>query len=160
MALLEVKQLSKSFGGIHAVNDCTFSVQEGSVTALIGPNGAGKTTAFNLITGLLKPDSGQILFEDQEISNLQPHRITRKGVSRTFQISRDLGEMTVLENLIVQAPTRGLRDLFYSSILHDEEERARELTEADILRGRASSRVRRDSWQYIKKNPWKDRRPP
>lgn len=129
MALLEIQQLSKSFGGIHAVNDCSFVVQEGSITALIGPNGAGKTTAFNLITGLLKPDSGTVVFDGQEITTLQPHRITRSGISRTFQISRDLGEMTVLENLVVQAPTRGLRDLFYSSILHDEEERAMDLLE-------------------------------
>ena len=129
MALLEIQQLSKSFGGIHAVNDCSFVVQEGSITALIGPNGAGKTTAFNLITGLLKPDSGTVVFDGQEITTLQPHRITRSGISRTFQISRDLGEMTVLENLVVQAPTRGLRDLFYSSIFHDEEERAMDLLE-------------------------------
>lgn len=129
MALLEVQRLSKSFGGIHAVNDCSFAIQEGSITALIGPNGAGKTTAFNLISGLLRPDSGQILFDGQDVTKLQPHRITRSGISRTFQISRDLGEMTVLENLVVQAPTRGLRDLFYSSILHDEEERAMSLLE-------------------------------
>jgi branched-chain amino acid transport system ATP-binding protein len=129
MALLEVQQLSKSFGGIHAVNDCSFSVQEGSITALIGPNGAGKTTAFNLISGLLKPDSGRVMFDDQDITKQQPHRITRSGISRTFQISRDLGEMTVLENLVVQAPTRGLRDLLYSSILYDEEERAMDLLE-------------------------------
>ena len=129
MALLEVQRLSKSFGGIHAVNECSFAVKEGSITALIGPNGAGKTTAFNLITGLLKPDSGKVAFDGQDITKLQPHRITRSGISRTFQISRDLGEMTVLENLVVQAPTRGIRDLLYSSILHHEEERAMNLLE-------------------------------
>jgi branched-chain amino acid transport system ATP-binding protein len=129
MALLEVQALSKSFGGIHAVDDCSFAVEEGTITALIGPNGAGKTTAFNLITGLLKPDAGRILFDGENIAKLQPHQITRKGISRTFQISRDLMEMSVLENLIVQSPTKGFRDLFYGSILEDEEERAMDLLE-------------------------------
>lgn len=129
MAQLEVQALSKSFGGLRAVNDCSFAVEEGSITALIGPNGAGKTTAFNLITGLLKPDSGAVLFDGERIEGLQPHQVTRKGISRTFQISRDLGEMTLLENLIVQSPTKGFRDLFYGSILHEEEERAMDLLE-------------------------------
>ncbi len=127
MALLEVKALHKSFGGIHAVDGCSFSVQEGTITALIGPNGAGKTTAFNMISGLLKPDSGQILFNGENIANIQPHQVTRKGISRTFQISRDLMEMTLLENLIVQSPTRGIRSLFDSSILHHERQRAMNL---------------------------------
>jgi len=127
MALLEIQSLSKSFGGIKAVNGCSFSVEEGTITALIGPNGAGKTTVFNLISGLLKPDSGKILFNGERIDGLQPHQITRKGISRTFQISRDLMEMTVLENLIVQSPTQRFWDLFQSGILHHEEERAMEL---------------------------------
>ncbi len=124
MALLEVQELSKSFGGIRAVTGCSFAVEEGTITALIGPNGAGKTTAFNLISGLLKPDSGQILFNGENIADLQPHQVTRKGISRTFQISRDLMEMTLLENLIVQSPTRGIKDLFNRSILQNERDRA------------------------------------
>ena len=127
MALLEVKALHKSFGGIHAVNGCSFSVEEGTITALIGPNGAGKTTAFNMISGLLKPDSGEILFCGENIANIQPHQVTRKGISRTFQISRDLMEMTLLENLIVQSPTSGFRSLINSSILQDERQRAMNL---------------------------------
>jgi branched-chain amino acid transport system ATP-binding protein len=127
MALLQTQELSKSFGGIKAVNGCTFGVEKGSITALIGPNGAGKTTAFNLISGLLKPDDGKILFKDERIEGLQPHQITRKGISRTFQISRDLMEMTLLENLIVQAPTSGFSDLFQGSMLQHEEEHAMEL---------------------------------
>lgn len=127
MALLQTQALSKSFGGIQAVDNCTFEVEEGSITALIGPNGAGKTTVFNLVSGLLKPDSGKILFNSKNIAGLQPHQITRKGISRTFQISRDLQEMTLLENLIVQSPTKGFADLFQGSILEHEREHAMEL---------------------------------
>lgn len=127
MSLLEIKHLNKSFGGIHAVDDCTFDVEEGSITGLIGPNGAGKSTAFNLISGVLKRDSGEVWFDGQRIDGLAPHKITRKGMSRTFQISRPLEDMTVLENLVVQSPVSGLRGLFRQSILPEEEERAMEL---------------------------------
>jgi neutral amino acid transport system ATP-binding protein len=129
MALLEIQALSKRFGGIVAVDGCSFSVEEGSITALIGPNGAGKTTVFNIISGLIKPDEGKILFEDSPINGLQPHRITRKGVSRTFQMSRDLKEMTVVENLVIQSPTSGFKDLFMGSVLNHEREKAMELLE-------------------------------
>lgn len=127
MALLQIQELSKSFGGIQAVHRCSFEVEEGSITALIGPNGAGKTTVFNLISGLLKRDSGKIYFDGNRIDGLQPHQITRKGISRTFQISRDLMDMTLLENLIVQSPTSGLSDLLRGSMLQHEEEHAMEL---------------------------------
>lgn len=127
MALLQTQALSKSFGGIKAVNDCTFEVEEGSISALIGPNGAGKTTVFNLISGLLKPDSGSISFDGKRIDGKQPHQITRRGISRTFQISRDLQEMTLLENLIVQSPTTGFADLFQGSMLDHERDHAMEL---------------------------------
>jgi neutral amino acid transport system ATP-binding protein len=127
LALLEVQDLSKSFGGIHAVESCSFAVEEGTITALIGPNGAGKTTVFNLITGLHKPDAGAIRFDGHRIDGLPPHRVTRQGISRTFQISRHLGELTVLENVVVQAPTRGLAGLLGQSILHHERERAMDL---------------------------------
>ncbi len=127
MALLEVQGLTKHFGGIRAVDGCSFEVEEGTITALIGPNGAGKTTVFNLITGLHKPDAGTILFAGEQTRHLQPHQITRKGIGRTFQISRDLGEMTVLENLVVQSPTTGFMDLFKDSILRHEKDRAMEL---------------------------------
>lgn len=127
MALLQTQELSKSFGGIRAVNDCTFEVEEGSISALIGPNGAGKTTVFNLISGLLKPDSGSITFKGERIEGKQPHQVTRRGVSRTFQISRDLQEMTLLENLIVQSPTTSFADLFQGSMLEHERDHAMEL---------------------------------
>jgi len=127
MALLEVKNLFKAFGGIQAVSDCTFAVEEGSISALIGPNGAGKTTAFNLISGLLKPDRGQVWFDGQRIDGLQPHQITRMGMSRTFQITRNLEDMTVLENLVVQSPVNGLKGLFGRAIRPQERDRALKL---------------------------------
>ena len=127
MALLEIKGVSKSFGGIQAVEDCSLSVEKGSIVSLIGPNGAGKTTVFNLITGLLPIDSGQITFEGKKINGLKPHQITRRGISRTFQITRDLQELTVLENMIVQSQVKGFWDMFGISMLKEEEERAMEL---------------------------------
>lgn len=99
--ILEVQDVTKSFGGVRAINGCSLSVAGGSITGLIGPNGAGKTTLFNVITGFLKPDSGRILFRGERIDGLPPHRIFRKGIVRTFQIPRELKSMTVLENLML-----------------------------------------------------------
>ena len=99
--MLEVRHIYKSFGGIMAVYDCSLTVNKGSITGLIGPNGAGKTTLFNVITGHYKPDRGQIIFQGQEIGGLPPHRIFHKKIYRTFQITREFGQMTVLENLMI-----------------------------------------------------------
>jgi branched-chain amino acid transport system ATP-binding protein len=99
--LLEVERVVKSFDGVRAVNDCSLQVQPGTITGLIGPNGAGKTTLFNLITGFLRPSSGRIVFRDERIDGLAPHQIFRRGVVRTFQIPRELKQMTVLENLML-----------------------------------------------------------
>lgn len=100
-AILTVDEVTKSFGGVRAVDGCSLDVKEGSITGLIGPNGAGKTTLFNIITGFLKPTAGRILFQDERIDGLAPHRIFHKGVLRTFQIPRELKGMTVLENLML-----------------------------------------------------------
>ena len=127
MSILEVQELSKYFGGIRAVDRCSFTVEEGSITALIGPNGAGKTTVFNLISGLLRLDTGMIFFKGEQIDGLQPHQVTRKGIRRTFQITRDLTVMTVLENLVVQSPTKGFMDIFKGGILRGERNRAMDL---------------------------------
>ncbi len=127
MPLLEVRDAARSFGGIKAVDGCSFSVEEGCITALIGPNGAGKTTMFNMINGLQRCDSGTIVFQGENIEHLQPHQITRRGISRTFQISRQLGDLTVLENVVVQSPARGLAGLLKQSILGEERERGMEL---------------------------------
>ena len=127
MALLEIRDLTKSFGGIQAVDRCSFAVEAGSVTALIGPNGAGKTTVFNLISGLHKPDAGAIVFDGARIDGLPPHRITQNGIARTFQISRDLAGLNVLENVVVQSPRRGLLHLLQPSMSVEERERAMDL---------------------------------
>ena len=100
-AILTVEEVTRSFGGIRAVDGCSLTVAQGSITGLIGPNGAGKTTLFNVITGFLKPTSGRILLSDERIDGLVPHQIFRKGVMRTFQIPRQLTTMTVIENLML-----------------------------------------------------------
>lgn len=105
-AILEVKGLVKNFGGLRAVNNCSFAVKQGTITGLIGPNGAGKTTVFNLITGFYKPDAGRVIFKGEEITDLPPHRVFHKGICRTFQIPREFGEMTVLENLMLVPPNQ------------------------------------------------------
>jgi len=97
---LRVENLTKRFGGITAVDGATFEVERGTLTGLIGPNGAGKSTTFNLITGMLSPDSGRVVFDDEDITGLEPYEIANRGLVRTFQIARELGEMTVLENMM------------------------------------------------------------
>ncbi len=99
--LLEVERVVKSFDGVRAVNDCSLQVQPGTITGLIGPNGAGKTTLFNLVTGFLRPTSGRIAFRGERIDGLPPHQIFRRGIVRTFQVPRELKQMTVLENLML-----------------------------------------------------------
>ena len=127
--MLALRRVRREFGGVQAVRDCTFTVEPGKITGLIGPNGAGKTTVFNLITGLLKPSAGAIEFEGTDITGWAPHRVTRAGIGRTFQITRELGELTLLENVVVQSPAGGVRGLIGRSILDDEEARAMELLE-------------------------------
>ncbi|MGM9986320.1 MAG: ABC transporter ATP-binding protein [Bacillaceae bacterium] len=101
MSILEVKNLTKKFGGLTAVNDVTMTVEKGSITAVIGPNGAGKTTFFNMITGVYQPDVGMILLDDKSIVRKKTHEISRLGIARTFQNIRLFNEMTVLENVMV-----------------------------------------------------------
>ncbi|MCD6013939.1 MAG: ABC-type branched-chain amino acid transport system, ATPase component [Solirubrobacterales bacterium] len=127
--VLAVHDLGRNFGGVHAVRDCSFAVAPGSITSLIGPNGAGKTTAFNLIGGLLRPSAGRVTFEGREITAQRPHRITRAGIARTFQITRVLGDLTVLENVVLCSPARGLRRLLGGSMLERERARGFELLE-------------------------------
>lgn len=101
MALLEVNNLSKRFGGVKALDDVSFSVLEGSIVGLIGPNGAGKTTLFNLIAGMYQPDAGQVLFEGRSVIGLPASAICRQGIARTFQVTRPFSTMTCLENTAV-----------------------------------------------------------
>jgi len=99
--ILEAKQLNRRFGGLVAVNNVSFTVNKNEIFGLIGPNGAGKTTLFNLITGLLQPSSGQLLYQGEEIVKLRPHQIAAKGIARTFQNIRLFGELSALENVII-----------------------------------------------------------
>ena len=101
--LLELRQVTKTFGGLTVADHLDLEVHEGEILSLIGPNGAGKTTAFNLITGLYRPDSGEILFEGQDIVGLAPHTITQRGIARTFQTLRLFLNMTVKENVMAAA---------------------------------------------------------
>ncbi len=105
--VLSVEGVRKSFGGVAAVNGPTFAVEAGKITGLIGPNGSGKTTLFNLVTGVLEPDAGRIVLDGQSIAGWSPHRITERGLARTFQISRVFGRMTVWENMLVVPWTDG-----------------------------------------------------
>jgi branched-chain amino acid transport system ATP-binding protein len=127
--MLEARGLNKSFGGIKAVSDCTFDIEEGTITSLIGPNGAGKTTMFNLINNVLRPDSGSVRFEGAEITHKMPHKLTQLGIGRTFQVTRALDDMTVLENMIVGSTAQNLRGMFGSRMLDHEIERALSLLE-------------------------------
>jgi neutral amino acid transport system ATP-binding protein len=99
--LLSVERVSKSFGGLRALNECSLTVEKGSITGLIGPNGSGKTTLFNVVTGYEKPDSGSVSFEGTEITRASPSRVFALGVGRTFQITRIFPRITVLENMLV-----------------------------------------------------------
>jgi branched-chain amino acid transport system ATP-binding protein len=97
--VLAVDQLSRSFGGVHAVNNVSFAVPTGQLRAVIGPNGAGKSTLFNLLTGLIKSDSGRIVFKGQDVTGQPPHRLCRLGLGRTFQINSIFLNATVLQNM-------------------------------------------------------------
>ncbi len=103
---LEIKELDKFFGGLHAVNQVSFGVKAGLIKAVIGPNGAGKTTLFNLISGSIKPSSGHVRFRGEDITNLKPYQIARKGIIRTFQNLKLFRHMTVLENVMIGRHTR------------------------------------------------------
>jgi branched-chain amino acid transport system ATP-binding protein len=111
---LEVRDLRKTFGGVRAVDGCSFAVPRGKISGLIGPNGSGKTTTFDLLTGLTQPDSGQVLYQGENVAGLPPHQIFRKGITRTFQITRIFREMTVLENMLsvtgLRVPDRVARE--------------------------------------------------
>jgi branched-chain amino acid transport system ATP-binding protein len=109
---LEVEGLSKNFGGLSAVDNASFSVEEECITSLIGPNGAGKTTVFNLVSGFLRADHGVVRFRGEPIEALPPYAIARRGIARTFQDPRVYSDMTVLENVMVGLRQRGEQPLW------------------------------------------------
>ncbi len=102
-SVLECRGLSKAFGGLVAVDDMSLKVQRGTITGLIGPNGAGKSTLFNLVSGVIRADHGEALLFGEDITRLKPYKIARKGMIRTFQLSREMSGMTVLENIMLAA---------------------------------------------------------
>jgi branched-chain amino acid transport system ATP-binding protein len=99
MHILGIEGLTKNFGGLRATDGLSFNVEEGKLTSVIGPNGAGKTTLFNLITGMIRPDAGRVLFKGEEITRLPVHQIVRRGISRSFQIINLFNELTVHDNV-------------------------------------------------------------
>lgn len=106
MSLLEIRGISRFFGGLAAVSDVSFMVDKGAIVGLIGPNGAGKTTVFNMINGFYSPSKGEIYFKGEKISQLKPHQICKRGIARTFQVVKPLQRMTVLDNVIASAFVR------------------------------------------------------
>ena len=137
--MLKIKDLSKSFGGLKAVNNVNLEVNKGSITGLIGPNGAGKTTLFNTIAGLYAPENGDIYLEEQNIARLKPHELFNMGVLRTFQIAHEFSSLTVLENLMmVPGNQRGERLIYVlfddKAVKKQEEEiRAKAIEVIDFL---------------------------
>ena len=106
MALLELRNVTRRFGGVVALDDVSFDVKQGEIAGLIGPNGAGKTTAFNVITRLYRPESGEITFDGEDLLSTPPHKVVRRGIARTFQNVELFSTMTVLENVLVGAHAR------------------------------------------------------
>jgi branched-chain amino acid transport system ATP-binding protein len=136
-SMISVENVSKYFGGIHAVDDVSLNIAKGSITGLIGPNGAGKTTLFNIIAGVYSPTSGHIYLDDEDVTGLEPHQLFHKGLLRTFQIAHEFSTLTVLENLMVvpgEQPGEQLRHTWfnYKRVCENEAqllERAREVTD-------------------------------
>jgi branched-chain amino acid transport system ATP-binding protein len=131
--VLEIKNVTKSFGGIQALKGVTFSIREGEVYGLIGPNGAGKTTMFNLITNIFAPTSGEIHFRGENITNLKSYKITEKGICRTYQNIRLFPQMTALENVMVGGHSRissgVFRSVFRTKSQKQEEKQLKEKAE-------------------------------
>jgi neutral amino acid transport system ATP-binding protein len=127
MSLLEAQGISKAFGGIRALDTCSINVEKGSITGLIGPNGSGKTTLFNVMTGYERIDSGQVRFQDKNITNARPDTVFRLGVGRTFQLTRVFPRLTVLENMHVAAQRNDFKGLISRWSSTHEQKRALEL---------------------------------
>ena len=114
--MLSIENLSKSFGGVHAVQDVSFNVRQGSIHSVIGPNGAGKTTLFNLVTGVYTPTSGRIMFDGENVAGMSPDALARRGMSRTFQNLQVCMNMSALDNVMVGSHLRLNQNLFASML--------------------------------------------
>jgi branched-chain amino acid transport system ATP-binding protein len=136
--VIRAQNVSKSFGGIRAVADCSLHVERGQILGLIGPNGAGKSTLFNILAGFLAPDSGRIELDGEDVTGRRPHELFRRGLVRTFQIAHELTRMTVLENLMVVPPGQSGEHLlaawFQPGRVAAEERHLRERAEAVLDR--------------------------
>ena len=128
--ILQVKNLSKSFGGLKAISNCSLKIKKGSITGIIGPNGSGKTTLFNLIAGNLKSSHGSVLFNNEDITNVPSYELFSKGVLRTFQIAHEFTNLTVLENLMMvpgnQSGENLVNALFKTNLVKEEEKKVKE----------------------------------
>ena len=124
--LLRAQGISRSFGGLKALSDCSLTVEKGSITGLIGPNGSGKTTLFNVITGYVRPESGTVTFAGKDITGARPDRVFALGIGRTFQLTRIFERLSVLENMLVatQRNESWIRGLFRSESSEEERNRA------------------------------------
>ena len=121
--ILEIKNLSKYFGGLAAVSNCSLKVKQGTITGIIGPNGSGKTTLFNLIAGNLKSSAGSVLFNNENITDIPSYELFSKGLLRTFQIAHEFTNLTVLENLMMvpgnQSGEQLTNALFNSKVVNE-----------------------------------------
>ena len=108
--ILEVKDLVKHYGGVHAVDGVSFTVERGTITGLIGPNGAGKSTVLNTVGGLLRPNGGRVVFDGEDVTGQPMHKLANRGLVRTFQLARVFGGLTTIENLLVAAPSSAGRN--------------------------------------------------
>jgi branched-chain amino acid transport system ATP-binding protein len=139
-AIIDVRAVSKSFGGLKAVSSCSLRVARGSITGLIGPNGAGKTTLFDIIAGRLRPDTGEIILDGTIINELAPHERFARGLLRTFQIAKEFSNLTVLDNLMVVPPGQAGESIFATwfttSVVHriETEVRQKALAVLDFLK--------------------------
>lgn len=127
--VLEVHNVTRTFGGITAVNGCSMGVEEGKITGLIGPNGSGKTTLFNVITGIYPPNIGEIRLDGKRVNGLRPSKLCNRGLSRTFQITRLFWDLSVVENMIVPIRKIGVGALFGAGVYSHEADRAMQLLE-------------------------------
>jgi len=147
--ILDISKLSKNFGGLSAVKNCSLKIKRGSITGIIGPNGSGKTTLFNLISGSIKPSSGKVLFNNKNITGIPSHELFSKGILRTFQIAHEFADLTVLENLMMvpnnQLGENLINALFMREKFKQEEDQIRakayEVTEFLNLKHLANERA-------------------